>query len=183
MSGDRRAHQILIRQAALQDAAAIRDILWETWIATYGSFIPEDDIRSYFDEHYSEAAIHTLLCQPDVEGFIGAWNEVAAGVMVTRRNASEGRFYVSSLYVKPEFQGRGIGKALLLHAAERAVAAGMSELWLGVMVQNVQALAWYRALGFCFVEELPFQMRSSKVSHLIGSISLDKLSVPGKGQI
>ncbi len=164
--------QLHMRKAEVTDTTVMRTILWKTWIATYGPFIPPEDLRSYFEEHYGEAAIERLLRDPCVEGHIAAWDLLDAAVMITRWNASEGRFYVSSLYVLPEFQGRGIGKAMLARAADRARAAGVNKLWLGVMVQNTQALAWYRALGFSFDEELPFHMGKTPVTHLIGSLDL-----------
>jgi hypothetical protein len=36
------------------------------------------------------------------------------------------------------------------------------------MVQNTQALAWYRRVGFQFVEELPCTMGGTTVPHLVG---------------
>jgi ribosomal protein S18 acetylase RimI-like enzyme len=53
-------------------------------------------------------------------------------------------------------------------AEDRAVALGMSEVWLGVMIQNTPALEWYKRTGFHFVEEAPFTMGNTTVVHLIG---------------
>jgi diamine N-acetyltransferase len=172
MEEQTRPYHLTIRQAGGSDAVIIRKILWETWTATYGAFIPEDDLRAYFEEHYNDAAIGELLKQPGVEGHVAECDGVASGVMITKKNEAEGRFYVSSLYVLPESQGKGIGRALLSRAEERAISIGMDHLWLGVMSQNVAALAWYRALGFSFDEELPFQMGKTSVTHLIGSMPI-----------
>jgi diamine N-acetyltransferase len=172
MTTDPQSRLVSYRQAIPADAPTIRKVLWETWTATYGSFIPENDLRAYFEDHYNDAAIGQLLCEVGVEGHVAECGNIAAGVMITRKNDVEGRFYVSSLYILPAFQGRGIGKGLLDLARTRAMSIGMNALWLGVMVDNVQALAWYRSLGFTFVEELPFRMGKTKVSHLIGFLSL-----------
>jgi hypothetical protein len=57
----------------------------------------------------------------------------------------------------------------LLEAAERCAAEkGLDELWIGVMVENKQALAFYRKVGFLFVREEPFTMGKTTVNHLIG---------------
>jgi ribosomal protein S18 acetylase RimI-like enzyme len=62
----------------------------------------------------------------------------------------------------------GIGGALMQAAEQKAVEAGIGEIWLGVMVQNTPALEWYRRNGFVFVEEAPFTMGRTTVNHLIG---------------
>jgi ribosomal protein S18 acetylase RimI-like enzyme len=49
----------------------------------------------------------------------------------------------------------------------------LHEIWLGVMVQNVDALAWYRKLGFIFEREEPFTMGKTTVPHLIGFKKID----------
>ena len=78
------------------------------------------------------------------------------------------KFFISSLYVLPEFQGYGIGKKLLLQAEEIAAKLKHDKVWLGVMKDNIKALEWYRKIGFQFVEEEPFKMGETEVMHLIG---------------
>jgi ribosomal protein S18 acetylase RimI-like enzyme len=78
------------------------------------------------------------------------------------------KFYVSSLYVLPEFQGFGLGKKLLNESYRIAKEKQYCKVWLGVMKQNVKSLEWYQNLGFIFNEEEPFQMGSTQVMHLIG---------------
>jgi hypothetical protein len=75
---------------------------------------------------------------------------------------------VPSLYFLPEFQGQGMGRRLLEAAEEYAAQKGVDELWIGVMVENKQALVFYRKMGFLFVREEPFTMGKTTVAHLIG---------------
>ncbi len=49
--------KIIIRPWQKSDLDAIRRITWQSWIATYSSFIPESDLRSYFDIHYTKASL------------------------------------------------------------------------------------------------------------------------------
>ncbi len=83
-------------------------------------------------------------------------------------NRDENRLYVSSLYLLPEFEGKGIGIRLLESAERYAAEKRLDELWIGVMVKNRQALVFYRKVGFLFVREEPFTMGKTTVSHLIG---------------
>jgi ribosomal protein S18 acetylase RimI-like enzyme len=159
---------IHIRQWATSDIPCIREITWTTWLDTYGSFIPEEDMRGYYEEQYDAAALEDLMRRPGVEGCVAEVTGEAAGYLKTHDESSEGRFYVSSVYVLPRFQGVGVGSRLMGAAEERARVLGRPALWLGVMVQNLRALAWYRKQGFTFVEELPFTMGTTTVNHLIG---------------
>jgi ribosomal protein S18 acetylase RimI-like enzyme len=53
--------------------------------------------------------------------------------------------FILDLFVVPDRRGRGLGRALLLHAVRRAAAETIS---LRVDVGNAPALALYRSLGF-----------------------------------
>ena len=55
---------------------------------------------------------------------------------------------VHDLAVLPDFQGRGIGRALLVAAEERARARGCAKLTLEVREDNVRARGLYHQSGF-----------------------------------
>ena len=159
---------IVIRPWQKSDLESIRRITWQSWISTYSSFIPETDLRSYFDTHYTEASLLSMFDDPFTQGFIAAVDDHIAGYARLFFNRDENRLYVSSLYLLPEVEGKGIGIRLLDSAEGYAAEKGLDELWIGVMVKNRQALLFYRKVGFLFVWEEPFTMGKTTVSHLIG---------------
>lgn len=161
--------RVVIRAMTLDDLPSMRNITWLTWVATYAPFIPEEDLRIYFDAHYSLEELTRLFAKETVKGFMAFVDEAAAGFVKTEYSREEKRFYVSSLYVLPDHQGEGIGGKLYRVAEEHGLTFGADRVWLGVMEQNVRALAWYRRLGFDFSEKQPFTMGASTVDHLIGS--------------
>jgi ribosomal protein S18 acetylase RimI-like enzyme len=57
-------------------------------------------------------------------------------------------FYVVGFYVRPEWQGRGLGRALLLVVADESRKLGAEGLVLTVAPDNVKALNLYRSAGF-----------------------------------
>ncbi len=164
---------ILIRDWTAADIPAVRHITWETWVATYAAFVPTGDLRAYFDVHYSPDALGALIADPSNGGFLASVGGVPAGFVRTHWEEKEGRFYVSSLYVLPQFQGKGIGGSLMAASERKALERGARALWRGVMEQNVRTLEWYRRTGFTFVEQAPFTMGNSIVNHLIGFRSLE----------
>ncbi len=159
---------IVIRSWQKSDLASVRRITWESWISTYLSFIPESDLKSYFDIHYTEESLLSMFDDPSMHGFIAEMDGQVAGYARLFFNRDENRLYVSSLYFLPDFQGQGMGSRLLEAAEGYAREKGLDELWIGVMVKNRRALDFYRKVGFQFVREEPFTMGKTTVSHLIG---------------
>ena len=161
--------ELTIRPWQKSDLEAIRRITWQSWMATYSSFIPERDLRSYFDRHYGESCLLAMLEQPFSQGYIIAesGNQIR-GLIRLAFHQDENRIYVPSLHVIGDCKGQGIGKKLLEAAEGYAFEKGFEDLWIGVMVKNTQALPFYRKIGFVFVKEEPFTMGRTTVSHLIG---------------
>ncbi|MBU0651374.1 MAG: GNAT family N-acetyltransferase [Proteobacteria bacterium] len=160
--------EILIRPWRMEDLPAVRRILWESWMAAYSAFVPEEDIRAYHEETYRIESLTHLYESPFVHGFIGEADGEAAGFARTQFNKSENRLFLASLYLLPDFQRKGIGGRLLRAAEEKALAYNLGDLWVGVMVQNEAARRWYEKRGFRFVREEPFRMGGTTVPHLIG---------------
>lgn len=159
---------ILIRPWRMEDLPAVRRILRESWMAAYGAFIPEEDLRSYHEATYRIDSLENLYQSRFVRGFIGVADGAAAGFARTQFHWNENRLYLASLYLLPAFQRRGIGGELLRTAEERVLNHGLEELWVGVMIQNEAAQRWYENRGFRFVREEPFRIGRTTVPHRIG---------------
>ena len=142
--------EILIRPWRKEDFPAVRRILWESWIAAYRTFIPEEDLRTYLEATYRIDSLRRLYESPLVHGFIG---EADGRRQVTRGRSfdrKENRLYLASLYLRPDFQGKGIGGRRPTAAEEKALSYNLRELWVGVMVRNDTARRWYEKRGFGF---------------------------------
>jgi GNAT superfamily N-acetyltransferase len=61
---------------------------------------------------------------------------------------------VKRMFVRPEFRGKGLGKAMLRHLAEYAVHKGASVLRLETGIYEVEAIGLYE--GFGFARRSPF---------------------------
>jgi ribosomal protein S18 acetylase RimI-like enzyme len=160
--------EIILRNWTKEDFQTVRNILLVTWKDAY-HFIPEKDIITHLENYYSEAKLLELFNNHLVRGILAEIESRPIGWMKLYNDELVEKFFISSLYVLPEFQGYGIGKKLLQKAEETAKKLKHDKVWLGVMKDNVKALEWYRKIGFQFIEEEPFKMGETEVMHLIGN--------------
>jgi len=88
---------------------------------------------------------------------IAEWNGEAAGFALWFYNYSTFRgthgIYLEDLFVRPELRGKGIGKAMLAHLAERAVSEGCARLEWWVLDWNAPSIAFYESLGAKAMED------------------------------
>jgi GNAT superfamily N-acetyltransferase len=78
--------------------------------------------------------------------------------------------FLEDLFVKPEFRGRGYGKALLIHLAEECVAKGYHRLKWSVLDWNQPSIDFYRSLGAEALDEwTEFRLSEGALSALAGS--------------
>ncbi len=110
-------------------------------------------------EHLSHEAVATeadlsaaLFCdQPKVFCDMVEWDGQPAGFALWFYTFSTFRgrhgIYLEDLYVRPEFRGRGAGKALLTNLARRCAADRLGRLEWAVLNWNAPSIAFYESLG------------------------------------
>jgi GNAT superfamily N-acetyltransferase len=101
----------------------------------------------------TEALLVAALFGPDrnIEAIIAREGDTAVGFALWFHNFSTfvGRrgLYLEDLYIRPEYRGRGYGKALLSQLARLAVERGCGRMEWAVLDWNVRAEGFYRGLG------------------------------------
>ena len=88
---------------------------------------------------------------PAIEVVLARVGSQAVGFAVWFQNFSTflGRpgLYLEDLFVRPEWRGRGIGRALLAHLAQVAVARDYGRMEWAVLDWNETAIRFYRGIG------------------------------------
>lgn len=140
---------VAIRAANPRDAGLVTSLIGK--LAAYEKLTHE--------ARATEAMIAKALFEPHPRVFadIAEWDGVPAGFALWFYNFStfHGRhgIYLEDLFVEPQFRGKGIGKALLRHLAQRCEAEGLTRLQWWVLDWNAPSIAFYRSLGAVAVDE------------------------------
>jgi len=127
---------VKMRRGKPADAAAIRDLT----LAAYAVWVPVIGREPKpMTADYAEATRIHRFDLLHVAGTLAALIETSSDA---------GRLFVINVAVAPAFQGQGLGRRLMAHAEQLAVASGCSEIGLytnKLFAANVQL---YRRLGY-----------------------------------
>ena len=138
-----------IRPATRQDAAQVFAFIRD--LAEYEKLL--DDVIATPDD--IERAL--FAPQPRVFCDIAEWDGKPAGFALWFYNFSTFRgrhgIYLEDLFVKPAFRGHGIGKALLVGLAQRAVREGCARVEWSVLDWNEPSINFYKSLGAVPMDE------------------------------
>ena len=140
---------LVIRAARPDDSALILALVRE--LADYEKLSDEVDAT----EEMIAAALFSE--QPRLHCDIAEWNGAAAGFAVWFLNFSTFRgrhgVYLEDVFVRPEFRGRGIGRALLTKLARRCIDEGWARFEWAVLDWNAPSIAFYKSIGAQMMDE------------------------------
>jgi GNAT superfamily N-acetyltransferase len=132
-----------IRQATARDAGQIVALYGEAGIEGDRSFTPEEA-----REHFAifEKYPNYRLFVAELDGrIVGAYELLIMDNLAKRGRPSA---VVEDVAVAPDCQGKGIGRALMLHARDECRKAGCYKLALSSAESREPAHRFYEALGF-----------------------------------
>lgn len=137
---------VTIQRANVKEAQEIRQVLSETWIDTYGSFLSQDTIQKVTTIWHNPELLASQVRNPGV--FFGVAKDKGNAILglVTARKQGDHTVVIDRLYVSPQYQRKGIGSKLL----EESIVAfpGIRSLLLEVEEQNKKGLSFYQKHGF-----------------------------------
>lgn len=142
--------KINIRRMHDEDIKQVQDIANTSWNATYKGIIPvkvqNNFLKSaYSDENMKRRLERSFLYVAEVEGKV-------VGFANYSPIKDGGKIELGAIYLYPQFQGLGIGTALLQQAIKEF--EGVKEIYINVEKDNQIGKIFYKAKGFEMVEEL-----------------------------
>jgi GNAT superfamily N-acetyltransferase len=104
---------------------------------------------------------HLFGERPSAEVVIAEANGVPAGFALFFRSFStflgKPGLYLEDLFVLPQYRGLGLGRRLMVHLAQLAVARGYGRFEWSVLDWNEPAIRLYRSLGAVGLDEWTVQ--------------------------
>jgi ribosomal protein S18 acetylase RimI-like enzyme len=134
----------------LPDIAALAEVIWR---AHYPGIISPAQIDYMLARMYDLAVLRDELAS-GVNFQRALVNSALRGFASFERGARPGEFKLHKLYVHPDWQHRGVGRALLAAVEQQVSRAGGTHLKLNVNKRNERAIAMYRRRGFMIHESV-----------------------------
>jgi ribosomal protein S18 acetylase RimI-like enzyme len=137
-----------IRRAELRDADAISQAHQAAWLGAYSGIIPHRALNSMVNRRgpawWSNAIRNaTSILVVDVGGVIAGY--ATLGRSRARQLKQQGEIY--ELYLRPEYQGIGLGSRLFGEARQRLAQHGLKGLVVWALEDNTNALTFYEGAG------------------------------------
>jgi ribosomal protein S18 acetylase RimI-like enzyme len=153
---------VKIRGAGPADVPGIARVHVDTWRTTYAGTVPADYLErlSYGERErlwarvFEEPETTFVYVAEDDSGQI-------AGFASGGRNTGDDPAYEGSLhaiYVLKEYEGRGLGRVLLLAVANRLARMCIPSMTLWVFAENGRARRFYEAMGGQLGTEQEFEI-------------------------
>ena len=137
---------MFVRTASERDLQAVRDLLVETWHATYDHIYGVERVTAITDDWHSIASLKRRLDQPNAEFLVADDGKQLGGMAYAAADAAGTSVMIRQLYVRPAFQGCGIGGMLLDEIIESFPDATLFRL--EVEEANTRATGFYVSQGF-----------------------------------
>lgn len=146
---------ITFRKATTEDCELIHNLAAQAFPATYRDILSPEQLDYMMEWMYSLPNLHQQMQEGHVY-YLAYQDGIPCGY-VSVEPEGENLFHLQKIYVLPEFQGQGVGKALFCQAINhiRDVHPTSCTMELNVNRQN-RALKFYEHMGMRKVREGDF---------------------------
>ncbi len=152
---------LIIREARLQDAGAIAEILVASWQAAYRELLDPEYLKAMDSRRYTPMYGETIFKLRD-KIYVAEYGAAVQG-FILGNFLTEGPYdcEVKELYVRPEQQGKGIGNNLLIVMTAFFQEAGMKRLLIWAL-RGARNNDFYRKMGGIAREETEMDVGGKK---------------------
>lgn len=162
----------------LSEILDLQAISRQTFFDAFGEVNTNEDMNHYLEVNLSMEQLTSELNNPSTS-FYFAKNEkeILAYLKINEADGqSEKRampsMEIERIYVRKEFQNRGVGQFLLDHSIQITKDKQLKLIWLGVWEHNVSAIRFYERNHFQFFGKHSFMLGSDEQTDLLMELKL-----------
>ena len=156
------------KKCTLKDLDNLTKLSRKTFIDAFEKDNNSTDFNNYIKLAFSKATIKAEFLNPNTSFYFTYLNNVLVGYFKLNQNEAQNELFdqpsieLERIYVLKEFQGKQIGKLMLLKIRDIVKAKQVSFLWLGVWQKNNAAIRFYERLGFTKFSTHPYFIGKDK---------------------
>jgi ribosomal protein S18 acetylase RimI-like enzyme len=172
-------NEMEVYQIQKADLLALQEISRQTFFETFGAVNTDEDMNYYLEVNLSLEQLAEELNNPSISFYFAKNNnEILAYLKLNEADAQTEKREVPSMeieriYVRKEFQNRGVGQFLLDSSIEITKNKQLKLIWLGVWEHNVAAIRFYERNRFQFFGKHSFMLGSDEQTDLLMELKLD----------
>lgn len=139
----------IIRTMGAEDIQQVQQVAKTSWNHTYAGIIPSKIQERFLESAYSDEIMSRRLNGSYM--YVAEVNQKVVGFVNFSPVKEDGITELGAIYLYPEFQGKGIGTALLNEGIK--TIEGAKEFYINVEKENKSGTTFYIAKGFEVVSE------------------------------
>jgi ribosomal protein S18 acetylase RimI-like enzyme len=136
-----------IRPATLDDVTGITEVARYTWDVTYAHSMGVHNRRTFLNQAYAPEALYKAIEHEPGWFYVAVQMGTVVGfAQYLRRFDAQGELV--RIYVHPDHQRRGVGRAFLATGLTAMAATGVTFCYASVEVNNTAACTFYERFDF-----------------------------------
>ncbi len=143
--------QFIFRKAQPADAPAMACLITAAWQTAYRGILSDALLAGIDVEARAQRIEEAIETRPDLRYFVLETDGGVAGVSMLSPCRDEDlpdAMEIVVFYVRPDLQGRGVGRAMMGETLRAAADTGRPSVSLWVLRENARARGFYEAMGF-----------------------------------
>lgn len=145
---------IVMKKCTNEELETLQEISIETFNATFQEHNSPENIKAYLETAFNLSKLKEELANSFSHFYFVYFNGEVAGYLKVNMNDAQTEeigdemLEIERIYIRNKFQGYGLGKYLLTEAMKIAEECAKTRIWLGVWEKNINALGFYKKMGF-----------------------------------
>lgn len=156
-----------IRQAETSDGKNLASLSIQVWLDTYAQEGVKSSYTDYIFEYFTQKEFENRIENKRYEIFVAVQGKYLLGYIMldfaSFHKTENNGFEIERLYVSRHVKGQGIGKKLLAKMADKCGKTS----WLTANVINIDAIEFYKHLGFEDIDEILFILDGEKLENRV----------------